>query len=264
MGEVRQVPITANGRMHGKLTSYADLRQHRAVSHIIRNHSTNKQDIREVARDAIDWRCVGAILDAGCGYGWFEQVLDGPFEYAVGIDTLGENEQPFIDAATRIAKRAEFRELHLPCPTGFPSGHFDLVVAGYSLYFFPEALPELARVLAPDGLFLAITHSERMLEEGERFFRFTNLRSLIRRFSAEDGERVLKTCFAKVSWIDYPNRLVFDREDAADLEAYVFFKNEFVSRDADPAEVHERLLQELRFSGALSFNKDDRIFLARK
>jgi SAM-dependent methyltransferase len=217
-----------------------------------------------VAGAAIDWRYVGTILDAGCGYGWFEQVLDGPFDLVVGIDTLRENEEPFMGVATRIAKKAEFRELHLPCATGLPSGCFDLVVAGYSLYFFPEALPELARVLAPDGLFLAITHSERMLEEGERFFRFTNLRSLIRRFSAEDGERVLKACFGRVTWIDYPNRLVFNREDTADLEAYVFFKHEFVSRDADPAEVHERLLQELRSGSALSFNKDDRIFLARK
>ena len=35
-----------------------------------------------------------------------------------------------------------------------------MVVCSYSLYFFVDALPEIARVITPRGLLLAITHSE--------------------------------------------------------------------------------------------------------
>jgi SAM-dependent methyltransferase len=145
-----------------------------------------------------------------------------------------------------------------------PSGSLDLVASIYSLYFFPEAIGEFARLLKDGGRFLVITHSEGMLEEGERFFTFSTLRGLIGRFSAENGGALLRPHFGEVRARDYRNSLVFERKDRGDLARYMDFKREFIAKDADPAEVKATILEELDRAGTIRFNKNDRIFVATK
>jgi hypothetical protein len=120
------------------------------------------------------------------------------------------------------------------------------------------------RLLAPGGTFLSITHSEAMLEEAEEFFQFRSMRKTIERFSAENGEAALMQYFRSVSYVDYENSLVFRAGDRDDLRDYVQFKREFITGDADPDLVRERLVHELDRKGVLKLNKNDRIFLARK
>jgi SAM-dependent methyltransferase len=145
-----------------------------------------------------------------------------------------------------------------------PSDLFDLIVSLYSLYFFPGAVGEIARLLKPGGLFVCLTHSASMLEEGQHYFDFRNLRKVIEHFSAENGEALLRQYFPGVRHIDYPNALVFRRGDEDSLATYIDFKKEFIEKDVDPGVVRDKMVSELRRKGELSFNKNDRIFLAEK
>lgn len=246
------------------MRSYSDHKLHAEVGAIIREHSENKKDIRTVVRDAIPWETVKSVLDLGCGYGWFEEVIPKGLDLLSGIDCLKENEGPFLAAARARAREASFHLMVLPGPTGLPAEHFDLIVSLYSLYFFPGALSEIARLLKPEGLFLCLTHSSSMLEEGQHYFDFRNLRKVIERFSAENGEASLRECFSKVDHIDYPNALVFRGPDERSLAMYIDFKREFIEKDVNPGVVREKMVSELRRKGELRFNKNDRIFLARK
>lgn len=248
----------------GIIGSYRDHDLHARVGAIIRKHSENRRDIRSVVRDAIFWPPVASVLDLGCGYGWFEEVMPGGLDLIVGIDCLPENEAPFLAAASARAREAVFRAMTLPAPTGLPADSFDLALSLYSLYFFPGAVAEIARVLKPGGFFLCLTHSTSMLEEGQHYFDFRNLRKVIERFSAENGEEFLKRHFRTVSCIDYPNALVFREGDEDSLALYIDFKREFIEKDVDPRVVRDTMLSELRRKGELSFNKNDRVFVAVK
>jgi SAM-dependent methyltransferase len=247
-----------------KATGYADLPLHRYIAGLIKEHSLNREDIRDVAKRQIDWEKIRTILDLGCGYGWFEQALKPGFDYILGLDCLTENKAPFLDMSGRVAQRVEFRRRRLSTRIQAPSDTFDLVVAAYTLYFFPGVIPEVKRVLRQDGIFVIITHSESMMEEGEQFFDFRNLREVIRSFSAENGEEKLRKHFGRVISIDYPNMLLFNSDSEQDLARYIVFKKDFISRDVDPKVVTEKMLAELRRKGSVSFNKNDRIFVARK
>ncbi len=260
----KQGPLGYKCSMDKIARSYSDLDLHRKIGDIIEGHSSNKEEIRSVAAGLVDWRRTRAVLDLGCGYGWFEEVLGGRLDLVCGIDYLSENLEGFLRTAEKIAKEAVFLQARLPAAIDMPSGRFDLVVAAYSLYFFPEMIGEVKRLLSNEGQFLVITHSESMLTEGEKYFDFSGLRKVIRRFSAENGEALLKEHFAGTAFVDYPNTLVFGRSEGSDLSQYIDFKKEFISVDVNPELVKEKMLAELQRLGELRFNKNDRIFVAKK
>ncbi len=250
--------------MSETIRSYANLVSHREIGELIKEHSENKEDIRDIAKREIKGSNVRTMLDLGCGYGWFEEALDRELDLLVGIDCLNENEAGFLKAAKKIAKKVMFKRMQLPLPIKMPSDSFDLIVSAYSLYFFPEVIPEVKRLLCPEGIFLIITHSESMLKEGEDFFDFSNLREVIRHFSAENGEVILKKHFSRVTFIDYPNALLFEKDDEDHLAQYIDFKKEFISKDVSPHIVREKMLEELKNNGNVKLNKDDRVFMVKK
>jgi len=247
-----------------RIESYRDVDFHKRIGLLIRDRSENKEDIREVACKALGRRDVRRMLNLGCGYGWFEEVIRARLDLIVGVDVHEENRNAFLKTARKVSITSLFVRSKLPAPIDAPSGFFDLIVAVYSLYFFIGMLPEVKRLLAPGGLFLSITHSEAMLEEAEEFFHFRSMRRTIERFSAENGAAVLGEYFPRVRHVDYENCLVFKSGDQNDLKDYVHFKREFITNDADPDLVRKRLFDELHRRGVLKFNKNDRIFLARK
>jgi len=248
----------------GTMESYRDVGLHRRIGLLIRKHSENREDIRAIANKALRWKDIHRMLNLGCGYGWYEEALEHRLDLIVGVDVYEENREAFLRAARKVSTSSLFLPSRLPSPIDMPSGFFDLAVSIYSLYFFAGVLPEVKRLLALDGTFLAITHSEAMLEEAEELFQFRSMRATIERFSAENGETVLRRHFGSVTHIDYDNCLVFSACDREDLRDYVFFKKGFISSDADPVDVTEKLLNELLRKGMLKFNKNDRIFLAKK
>jgi hypothetical protein len=103
-----------------------------------------------------------------------------------------------------------------------------------------------------------------MLEEGEEFFDFSNLRQIINNFSAENGEALLRKHFENVESIDYINSLVFHQEEKDNLAQYIDFKKEFISKDVSPVAVKAKMIDELETRGVMRFNKNDRIFLVHK
>ncbi len=247
-----------------RIESYRDVRLHKRIGLVIKERSENKQDIRAIACKALGSKDIRSMLNLGCGYGWFEEALQKRLDLIVGVDVHEENRDDFLKAAQKTSATCLFVRSKLPAPIDMPSGSFDLIAAIYSLYFFTGMLPEVKRLLAAGGTFLSITHSEAMLEEAEEFFQFRSMRKTIERFSAENGEAVLREYFRSVLHVDYKNSLVFRAGDHDALRDYVYFKREFITGDADPEFVRERLFHELDRRGVLKFNKNDRIFLARK
>jgi hypothetical protein len=82
------------------IRSYSDLAIHTEVGAIIQHLSENKKDIRLTVRDAIPWENnIKTVLDLGCGYGWFEEIMPTGLDLIGGIDCLEENETPFLAAA---------------------------------------------------------------------------------------------------------------------------------------------------------------------
>lgn len=254
--------------MEDIIKSYSDQLLHAKIGQIIRTHSENKTDIRKVANGLIEWRGVQRAIDLGCGYGWFEEGMKSgigkKLKLIVGIDCLQENKPFFIQHAKEVAVDAVFLKRKLLNRIDFPADYFDLAICAYALYFFPEILSEVKRILRKGGIFLVVTHSESMLEEGKQFFDFRNLRTVIERFSAENGENILKKYFRNITAADYPNSLVFQKGDKKNLSLYIDFKREFIRQDADPDFVRETMLRELSKSGVFRLNKDDRIFLVKK
>lgn len=244
--------------------SYSNHSLHTEIGNIIRTHSANRTDIRSVANNMVQWKNVRRIIDLGCGYGWYEDELEGDFDLIVGIDCLPENGPPFVSRAEKIAREAIFKMHRLPETVDYHEGYFDVAISAYSLYFFPDVLPEIERILQKAGIFLAITHSESMLEEGKRFFDFKNLRTVIESFSAENGEALLRKYFSDITAVEYSNSLIFRRGDEKKLSLYIDFKREFISKDVDPALVRKTMLGELGRYGELRLSKNDKIFVAKK
>lgn len=249
---------------------------HEAVSAIIRRRSTNQADVRDVALAGLDLAGAKRVLDLGCGFGFMSQHIAqrvAPDANLLGIDAWQANEEPFLTRVSAAGRAGRFVCTQiggrLPCE----DQSFDLVVCSYSLYFFAEALPEIARVLAPDGLFLAVTHSERsfagLLRAADVPENGSALTALVRKFSAENGRALLEPWFADVERVDYPNGLMFDAEHLEDLLAYVWFKLPLLAPDRKPDDGLPPILAEsvrsaLQNAGRVVVEKDDTAFRCRK
>jgi SAM-dependent methyltransferase len=109
-----------------------------------------------------------AILDIGCGFGWFERfALEAGARSIVGIEPSEED----LKAARRGIDdtRASFTSgsvLELP----FPAETYDIVVMWEVLEHLPvgsepEALREIARVLRPDGSLFLSTPNAAVIAE---------------------------------------------------------------------------------------------------
>jgi len=212
-------------------SAFADPDRHASISGIIRRHSTNARDVREAVLEGLDLSLARRVLDLGCGFGFMTEVLArrvADDALIVGVDACAANERPYLQRLAATARSARFVRHRLEDRLDWPSHTFDLVVASYSLYFFPRVLPEAARVLHPEGLFLATTHTESSyrallraagLEEAG-----TGLLRLIDAFSAETGPEQLSRWFERVERVDYRNSLVFERQQFDEFLSYLGFQ----------------------------------------
>lgn len=248
---------------------------HEVVSGIIRRHSSNPRDVREVALDGRDLSGVQDVLDLGCGFGFMAEKLAGRVAAAarfIGVDALESNRLPFTRRVRAAQCDARFVPARLDGRLDWPDRSFDLVVASYSLYFFPRTVPEIARVLRPGGSFLGVTHSEASMQAMVRLAgvpeKESPLLMLVRGFSAENGAGVLGRWFDGVTRCDYPNTLCFHLDDVEDLLTYLQYK--FASlRDWPESEPELSALaaEELRHriladGGMVALDKTDAVFWA--
>ena len=245
---------------------------HETTSAIIRRRSTNDTDVRDAALRGLDLSFARNILDLGCGFGFMAEAVArraAPDAHLTGVDTWRSNELPFHERVNATGRRSSFVCTHVGSTLPWPDHSFDLVVCSYSLYFFVEALPEVARVLAPHGRLLALTHTEGSIvsllraaglpEDGSR------LLALARQFSATNGRGMLNDCFDKVTQIDYRNSLRFETEHLEEFLAYLRFKLPLLVPDARPGDdLPEALVRFARDSladgGEVCVEKDDVVF----
>jgi len=262
--------------MAASLWPYESPRSHEAISDIIRRHSTNKVDVREAALEGLDLSRVTRILDLGCGFGFMAEAIVhrvAPGAEILGVDVWRSDEQAFVEKVTSAGRTARFCCMELDSTLPFESKSFDLVVCCFSLYFVVEILADAARVLHPDGLFLAVTHSEGSVTGDLPAAGFPDaaagLLSLVSRFSAENGAELLSEHFAEVERVDYVNSLRFEPEHLDELFTYMHFKLPFLVSGSKPTdEIPDKLVRFARMTmartGELVVEKNDSVFRARR
>lgn len=261
---------------------FRDVHEHQRVAQLIQRFSTNKDNVQQIALDGLELRGCRRILDLGCAFGSFTEKLRGrvaPGATAAGVDIIAAYEPLYLAACERALLRGRFHGTGSPVLKTLPSGSLDLVLCSYALYFFPEAIPEVARLLSPEGVFAVVTHFRRNTGElidltknaleAEGLIREARLplEVITERFSSENGETLLKPWFGRVEVGDYHNALVFSRQDTEYLLEYFRFKSPFyltdtgIDHEAVLPVILERLRQASDTGNGMNVSKDDRIFV---
>ncbi|HNW28113.1 MAG TPA: class I SAM-dependent methyltransferase [Spirochaetota bacterium] len=253
--------------------------------YIIKTYSSNKSDIRDLALGNLD--CVNAkkVLELGCGYGFFIEKLKGRVHDSaviIGIDMVENNREPFLHSVSSIRYKGEFISASADIIKEMPQGSFDIIITSYSLYFFPHLIPEIARVLAPGGVFIAVTHSKNTLQEAIKFIRsciksvgsldekVTVINRLFSAFSLEEGRYQLEKYFNRVERLDYNNSMVFPAEHINDFIFYIQKKKNLIYKevmelmpeklDAIASCVERHIIDYTRAHRSIMLNKNDAVF----
>lgn len=172
-------------------------------------------DARDVVIARLRAAAPASVLEVGCGWG----------ELAARITRETGAAVTAIDLSPRMVELA--RERGVDARVGdvqelpFENGAFDAVVAAWMLYHVPDLDPgiaELARVLRPGGIAVAVTNGAQDLAElWEIVGRDLDERLLT--FRAENGAEHLAAHFARIERIDLEGAVVFPDTDA--VRAYV-------------------------------------------
>ena len=142
---------------------FRDVQKHLLIGQLIRRFSTNKDDIRKTALSQIDLSNCQNVLELGCAFGAFTEALKDklhPAAKITGLDIVPEYKPFFLEACRRAGYSGTFSSSGVEQIKKYPADSFDLVICSYALYFFADMIPEIARVLKKDGIFITITHSQ--------------------------------------------------------------------------------------------------------
>lgn len=250
---------------------FRDVNLHAAIAEIIVRHSTNQQDIRALALSGLDLRSYRKILDLGCAFGFFSQALKGkvhPQAKIMGVDAWVEYKDQFISTTQKAGLESEFHAIDIHDIEKLPSSSFDLIICSYALYFFPEIIPYITKLLTHNGIFIALTHvSPHMIQLIDIIK--TCLRSfgintadclpeeeLINRFSSENGRQKLTPWFREIQQIEYKNSLKFDSTQYDDIIKYIRFKRLYFIPDGPSGRANILQLLEECIRKQLSTEKD--------
>jgi SAM-dependent methyltransferase len=255
------------------LSAYRDPDKHVTSSKIIRKYSTNKLDIREIALEGINLNNFHFAADLGCGFGFMSQTVCSrlaPGASLIGIDACAENSNFFLDAVKYPGIKSEFLYYNITNTLPFPDTSFDLILASYSLYFFPEILQEIVRTMKPHGMFITITHSQDsfsgLYEAAKLNENDTFIAKLVKNFSGENGNEKLKPYFKTIERIDYNNALHFKNEHLNDLIDYATFKLPLMDSEHNKNEqnrsemIINNIIETISKKGHVNINKSDIIF----
>jgi ubiquinone/menaquinone biosynthesis C-methylase UbiE len=262
---------------------FRDVQKHLSIAQLIRQFSTNKEDIRKTALNQADLSNCQNVLELGCAFGAFTEALKDklhPEAKITGIDIISEYKPFFLEACKRAGYSGYFFSSGIDKIKKFPAGSFDLVICSYALYFFADMIPEIARVLKKDGLFITITHSQADMREivviVKNILQQNNslnekqslpIEIIFEQFSAENGEKLLHSFFGRILVIDFKNALVFQPQEIDHFLDYFQFKKSFFlsGTDAHNKTIINQLMRELQDSAMknnlVTMCKDDKIFI---
>ncbi|MBN2467368.1 MAG: class I SAM-dependent methyltransferase [Deltaproteobacteria bacterium] len=274
-----------NNQHREKVTTvFTDVGAHRFTADIIKRHSTNQNDIRRIALQGIDLSWCKTIFELGCGFGFFTEALRGkvhPEAVITGVDLVSEYESHFLEACSTAGVRGEFCSRGVSLLKDVRDRSVDLIICSFSLYFFPEVIPDIARVLHDRGVLVATVHNENNMEEligfakeilGESGMIHGDeklpIEVFIKGFSSQSGYRLLAPWFRKITVREFINTLVFEPGDMYCLMEYFRFKWPFflsaASHEMEPVfDLIEANLQKSYSNRLKSFtiSKDDTIFV---
>lgn len=265
---------------------YRQVLKHRRIEKLIRQFSSNKEDIRIKALSQVNLSECRKVLELGCAFGAFTEALKGrlhPQAAITGLDIVSEYEPFFLEACMRAGYRGTFSSSGVHTIKRIPSGSFDLIICSFALYFFIEMIPQIARILKKGGFFVAITHDECNMEELITITRTTleehqllaknqllPVELILRQFSADNGEILLRPYFSEIRKIDFKNSLIFQPWEIDFFIDYYQFKSPFflTGTGADKKNIVEKLMHKLQDIGAesktITMCKDDAIFICTK
>ena len=268
--------------------AYRDLDLHQAANCIVYGHSVNRRDIRDFALRGVDFSCVHNILELGCGFGFSTLGFRGklrPGTHIVGLDIQEAYQRPFLQACESVGAIGEFHASDVAELATYPPHSFDLVFSCYSLYFFPEVVNQIARVLTESGTLIAVTHSQETLAElirhipptlesmGIKVPDLLGIQKLLRTFSSESGEELLRPSFAGVERRIFRNRLRFGPGELRHVEVYLTMKKRLLLKEVYEASpdsvgaalnsIMAALAAEAAAKGAVEFRKDDAVFVCQ-
>lgn len=164
------------------------------------------------------------MLDAGCGNGGYVGALR-----AAGAEVVGCDLSPGMMSGVDEASLVNADVVRLP----FRDRAFDAVLAAHMLYHVDErcaALSELARVLDPPGVFVAVTNGSRLMESVrdlvEAAVHRTDHEWVMRspsvyEFSLENGASQLARVFRSIELVRPPAVGVVTLSDPSVVAEYV-------------------------------------------
>ena len=266
--------------------TYELIQEHMRAKAIIREHALNRRDIREVALEGLDLSAVRRVLDLGCGYGFFTEKLQGRLHqgaHILGIDLVDRgNRRVFLQTVKDIGYEGEFVRSRADIIRSMDESSFDMAIASYSLYFFPHLVGAIARVLSPEGVFIAVTHSKYSLREVTSFVPRCMERMgivppgeiminrLFRAFSLEEGEEMLSPFFGRVERVIYENDLLFPLDrigeciDYLDKKKHLIFKEVMENHPQKVGDMvsyfNDMVFAYAKEHGRIVLTKDDAVF----
>ena len=264
---------------------FSDVSTHMLVSGIIRDQLTNSLDVREEAFRGLDLSGCRTVLDIGCGFGFFSGGLAGklgPDAEITGIDRYEKYRNPYMETAGKAGLKSNFISEGISAVNHFDECSYDMVICSYALYFFPDFIPEVARILKDDGMFVVITHScPHMKEltylvngilasENMPHERLLPYEMLINRFCDHNGTGLLAPWFSNISRKEFRSEIVFTPPDFDKFAEYFRFKFPFFipCGKKDEKKLTDLILhkvnQLLEETGSFIITKDDTIFICSK
>ena len=278
--------LTVDNINHRKLAEiFTDTNHHKTVAEIVRAYSTNKLDVRTVALDGLQLQNSKIVLDIACGFGFFTLALKdrlNPGSQILGIDLCKKYKSSYLESCKVAGLQGRFSSLDKETLNSIPVNSVDLIICSYALYFFPEFIPKISRVLKPSGLFVIITHSENHIKEIIAFLKDTfkiagiqipdlfPCQTLIDDFNNLNGYRLLSPYFGQIDEKEYRNSLCFEINDFEDLEKYFRFKQPYYipdyldNKDMVFNKMISRLREQLQSGIPFSITKDDTIFICKE
>ena len=268
--------------------TFGRVKLHQRIGNIILECSTNPNPLGSIVYNGISFTDKIKIADIGCGYGrcinHLSELVPNDSEY-IGIDPLESNRDTFLNYTKTVGLNGKYICGNAEQIAEFHDDYFDLILCNFSLYFFIDTLPIIAKKLKPDGLFITITHSINSLKEllvdlqtalnlkYKPTWNELGSEQVLDNFNAENGLDLLQPHFKEVENIDYHNSLEFYNNDIDKLFNLLDFKKTTLIHNNDYAdfiktkEFDERLRNTIEAKinkfGKYILNKNDAIFRCR-